>query len=114
MDTYYNNNKQTSTQRTMPTLAAVPAQRTTQRTTQAPTKMSKKRPNTVNEMPATVSVHVHPDQNWRISDQSSNVEYTIYTLNVNIQSIRTTTSKNNSYAYSTLCLSSIAHSNYLF
>lgn len=97
----------------MPTLAAVPAQRTTQRATQAPTKAPKKRPNTVNEMPATVSVHVHPDQNWRNTDQSSNVEYTIYTVNVNIQSIRTTVSKTFRMPNSTLCLSYIAHSNFI-
>lgn len=67
----------------MPTLAAVPSQRGTQ----APTRRNK-RPNTNNEVPATVRVHhAQPDQIWRIIDQQANVEYTIYTFNVNIQSI---------------------------
>lgn len=69
-----------TTQRPMPTLAAVPSQR-------PPTRRNK-RPNTVNEVPATVRVHhAQPDQIWRIIDQQANVEYTIYTFNVNIQSI---------------------------
>lgn len=67
----------------MPTLAAVPAQRGTQ----AP-KRGSKRPNTKNEIPATVRVHhAQPDQIWRIIDQQANVEYTIYMYHVNIQSI---------------------------
>lgn len=67
----------------MPTLAAVPSQRATQ----APARR-KQRPNTNNEVPATVRVHhAQPDQIWRIIDQQANVEYTIYTFNVNIQSI---------------------------
>lgn len=70
----------------MPTLAAVPSQRTTQSTTKRPTK----RPNVVNvEAPATVRLHVHPDhQVLSISNQPSNVEYTIYTFHVNIKSSR--------------------------
>ena len=67
----------------MPTIAAVPSQRATQ----APTRRNKHRPNN-NEVPATVRVqHAQPDQIWRIIDQQANVEYTIYTFNVNIQSI---------------------------
>lgn len=74
----------TTTQRTMPTIAAVPAQRTTQRAaTPSPTKKSK-RPNSANEIPATVSVQEHPDHIWRINDQPSDVEYTFYTFHVNI------------------------------
>lgn len=68
----------------MPTLASVPSQRATP----APTRRSK-RPNTKNEVSATVRVHhaQQPDQIWRIIDQQANVEYTIYTFHVNIQSI---------------------------
>lgn len=71
----------------MPTLAAVPSQRTTQRPTPAPTKRISKRPHNVNEIPATVRPQAHPDQIWRIRDPPSNVEYTIYTLHVNIQTL---------------------------
>lgn len=71
----------------MPTLAAVPAQRVTQQTTKRPAK----HPVVVNEAPATVRLQIHPIQVHpdhhvlRITDQPSNVEYTIYTFHVNIQ-----------------------------
>lgn len=82
----------------MPTLAAVPAQRTTQPTTKRPAK----RPNAINDAPATVSLQVHPDhQVLRITNQPSNVEYTIYTFHVNIKS-------------SSLRLSSAMHSTFTF
>lgn len=70
----------------MPTLAAVPAQRVTQQTTKRPAK----HPVVVNEAPATVRLQIHPIQVYpdhhvlRITDQPSNVEYTIYTFHVNI------------------------------
>lgn len=71
----------------MPTLAAVPAQRVTQQTTKRPAKHQV----VVNEAPATVRLQIHPIQVHpdhhvlRITDQPSNVEYTIYTFHVNIQ-----------------------------
>lgn len=76
-----------TTHRPMPTLAAVPSQRATQ----APTKRNK-RPNVNNEIPATVRVQhtQHPDQIWRIIDQPSNIEYTIYTFHVNIHPTHST------------------------
>lgn len=62
----------------MPTLAAVPAQRV------VTTKRPVKRPAVVNEVPATVRQQAHPDQVVRITNQPSNIEYTIYTYHVNI------------------------------
>lgn len=76
----------TSTQRTMPTLAAVPSQRTTKRTAQPPSKRPPKRPATVYE-PATVRVQVQPNQIVRIIDQPTNIEYTFYTFQVNIEQL---------------------------
>lgn len=67
----------------MPTLAAVPSQRATQATTKRPAK----RPNVVNESPATVRVHKHPKQVVRTTNQPSTVEYTIYTYHVNINQL---------------------------
>lgn len=66
----------------MPTLAAVPSQRATQGTTKRP-----KRPNVVNESPAMVRVHKNTDKVVRISNQPSDVEYTVYTYQVNINQI---------------------------
>lgn len=80
----------TTTQRTMPTLAAVPSQRTTQPTTKRPVK----RPN---EASATVRPHAQADQVLRITNQPSNVEYTIYTVHVNIYIIQS--NESTLYAY---------------
>ncbi|XP_055323496.1 uncharacterized protein LOC129578650 isoform X3 [Sitodiplosis mosellana] len=64
-----------TTQRTMPTLAAVPSQRATQGTTKRP-----KRPNVVNEAPATVRLHKNTNKVVRKAHQPSEVEYTVYTF----------------------------------
>lgn len=75
----------------MPTLAAVPSQRATQGTTKRPKRPNvvneaPKRTNVVNEAPGTVRLHKNSDK-VRVTNQQSDVEYTIYTFQVNIQSI---------------------------
>lgn len=72
-----------TTQRTMPTLAAVPAQRATKPTTKRPAK----RPNAVNEAPATVRQPDQLDHTVKITNLPSNVEYTFYTYHVNINQL---------------------------
>lgn len=89
---------QSTTQRTMPTLAAVPSQRATQGTTKRP-----KRPNVLNEAQATVRVHKNSDKVTRITNQQTDVEYTIYTYQVNINQL----TEYNVYVYLRLKLSAM-------